>query len=105
MVGKKRVELSDVLMRQGIISKDDLEKAERYREKHGGSLSEVLVKLELVEEDQVVIGLAEQLGIPTFSISSSESSKRVRTTSSLGRQRLKPASGEDFHPVLNSFHD
>ncbi len=64
MVENKRVELANVLLRQGLISQEDLEKAEEYQRENGGTLSEVLVELKLVKEEQVVIGLAEQLGIP-----------------------------------------
>jgi len=69
VVENKRVELADVLLRQGLISQKDLEKAEEYQRKNGGTLSEVLVELKLVKEEQVVIGLAEQLGIPHMKLS------------------------------------
>ncbi len=69
MVENKRVELADVLLRQGLISQKDLEKAEEYQRENGGTLSEVLVELKLVKEEQVVIGLAEQLGIPHMKLS------------------------------------
>jgi len=69
VVENKRVELANVLLRQGLISQKDLEKAEEYQRENGGTLSEVLVELKLVKEEQVVIGLAEQLGIPHMKLS------------------------------------
>ena len=69
MVENKRVELANVLLRQGLISQKDLEKAEEYQRENGGTLSEVLVELKLVKEEQVVIGLAQQLGIPHMKLS------------------------------------
>ena len=69
MVEDKRVELADVLLKQGLITQPDLEKAEEYQRKNGGTLSEVLVKLKLVKDEQVVIGLAQQLGIPHMKLS------------------------------------
>ncbi len=69
MVENKRVELANVLLRQGLISQEDLEKAEEYQRENGGTLSAVLVELKLVKEEQVVIGLAEQLGIPHMKLS------------------------------------
>ncbi len=69
MVETKRVELADVLLRQGLINQQDLKKAQEYQEEKGGTLSEVLVRLKFVKEEQVVIGLAEQLGIPHMKLS------------------------------------
>ncbi len=69
MVETKRVELGDVLLRQGLINQQDLKKAQEYQGEKGGTLSEVLVRLKLVKEEQVVIGLAEQLGIPHMKLS------------------------------------
>ena len=69
MVETKRIELADVLLRQGLINQQDLKKAQEYQEEKGGTLSEVLVRLKFVKEEQVVIGLAEQLGIPHMKLS------------------------------------
>lgn len=69
MVETKRVELADVLLRQGLINQQDLKKAQEYQGEKGGTLSEVLVRLKFVKEEQVVIGLAEQLGIPHMKLS------------------------------------
>jgi len=69
VVETKRVELADVLLRQGLINQQDLKKAQEYQEEKGGTLSEVLVRLKFVKEEQVVIGLAEQLGIPHMKLS------------------------------------
>ena len=69
MVETKRIELADVLLRQGLINQQDLKKAQEYQGEKGGTLSEVLVRLKFVKEEQVVIGLAEQLGIPHMKLS------------------------------------
>ncbi len=69
MVETKRIELADVLLRQGLINQQNLKKAQEYQEEKGGTLSEVLVRLKFVKEEQVVIGLAEQLGIPHMKLS------------------------------------
>jgi len=69
VVETKRVELGDVLLRQGLINQQDLKKAQEYQGEKGGTLSEVLVRLKFVKEEQVVIGLAEQLGIPHMKLS------------------------------------
>lgn len=59
-----RLSLTDVLLKEGFITKEDLKKAEQHQRNNGGLLSYVLVKLGLVTEEQIVVGLAEQLGIP-----------------------------------------
>jgi len=65
----RRTGLADVLLGEKFITEEDLEKAERYQRENGGSLSEIFVKLGLVTEEQVVIGLAEQLSIPHVKLS------------------------------------
>lgn len=59
-----RLSLTDVLLKEGFITEEDLKKAEQHQRNNGGLLSYVLVKLGLVTEEQIVVGLAEQLGIP-----------------------------------------
>ncbi len=59
-----RLSLTDVLLKEGFITEEDLKKAEQYQRNNGGLLSYILVKLGLVTEEQIVVGLAEQLGIP-----------------------------------------
>ncbi|GAI03658.1 unnamed protein product, partial [marine sediment metagenome] len=59
-----RVSLETVLFKEKFITEKDIEKAEHYQKENGGNLSEIFVKLGLVTEEQVVIGLAKQLGIP-----------------------------------------
>ncbi|MFQ5835197.1 MAG: GspE/PulE family protein, partial [bacterium] len=64
MAKTSRVSLTDVLLKEGFITDEDLKKAEQYQRDNGGVLSYILVKLGLVTEEQIVVGLAEQLGIP-----------------------------------------
>ncbi len=59
-----RLSLTDVLLKEGFITEEDLKKAEQHQRDNGGLLSYVLVKVGLVTEEQIVVGLAEQLGIP-----------------------------------------
>ena len=64
MARTTRMSLADVLLKEKFITEDDLEKAREYQRENGGVLSDIFIKLGLVTEEQVVIGLAEQLGIP-----------------------------------------
>jgi len=59
-----RLSLTDVLLKEEFITEEDLKKAEQHQRDNGGLFSYVLVKLGLVTEEQIVVGLAEQLGIP-----------------------------------------
>ena len=59
-----RLSLTNVLLKEGFIVEEDLKKAEQYQRDNGGVLSYILVKLGLITEEQIVVGLAEQLGIP-----------------------------------------
>ncbi|MBA7481746.1 Type II secretion system protein E [subsurface metagenome] len=63
-----RLSLTDVLLKEGFITEEDLKKAEQHQRDNGGLLSYILVKLRLVTEEQIVVGLAEQLGIPHMKI-------------------------------------
>ena len=64
MAKTSRVSLTDVLLKEGFITHEDLKKAEQRQQDNGGVLSYILVKLGLVTEEQIVVGLAKQLGIP-----------------------------------------
>jgi len=64
-----KVSLVDVLLREKFITEEDLEKVKEYQKKNGASFANAVVKLGLVTEEQVVIGLAEQLGIPHVKLS------------------------------------
>ena len=64
MAKTSRVSLENVLLREKFITDKGIEKAEHYQKNNGGNLSEIFVKLGLVTEEQVVIRLAKQLGIP-----------------------------------------
>jgi len=64
-----RMSLGEVLLKENFITEEDLKKAKEYQKQHGGSLADVLVKLGLITEEQLVIGLAKQLGIPHVRLS------------------------------------
>jgi len=70
MAKTARLTLGDILLKEGFIKEEDIEKAREYQRIQGGTLSESFVKLGLVKEEQVIIGLAEQLGIPYIKLNS-----------------------------------
>jgi len=64
-----RLGLGDVLIRENFITPQDFERVKKYQREKGGTLSEVVIKLGLVSEEDVVIGLAKQLGLPHMKLS------------------------------------
>lgn len=64
MAKVSRMSLESILLKEKFITEKDLKKAEQYQKKNGETLSQTFIKLGLVTEEQVVIGLAEQLGLP-----------------------------------------
>ena len=64
MVKANRMSLESILLKEKFITEKDLKKAEQYQKKNGETLSQIFIKLGLVTEKQVVIGLAEHLGLP-----------------------------------------
>ena len=73
-------------MQEGIITHPQLEKAISLQKQEGGRLGEILVKLGMVSEEQLVIALGRQLGIPYFS---------------LGTGMLKPAAEQNLEKVIS----
>jgi hypothetical protein len=58
--------LGAILCEYGFISEDELREALQYQKKNGGKLGDILVHLEMIENDDIIIGLSEQqYGIDT----------------------------------------
>jgi len=68
MAKDKYLRLGEFLIREGLITASQLEKAISLQRQEGGRLGEVLVKLGMVKEDQVVAALGKQLNMPYFSL-------------------------------------
>ncbi len=60
--------LGSILVEEGIISEDNLQKAIDVQKKEGGRLGEILVRLKFVTEEQMVVILGRQLSIPYVSL-------------------------------------
>jgi len=81
----KYLRLGELLVKEGLITPSQLEKAISVQRQEGGRLGEVLIKLGLVKEEQVISLLGEQLGIPYFT---------------LGTGRLKPAIDQNLEQLI-----
>lgn len=80
----KYFKLGELLIKEGLITQAQLEKALNIQRQEVGRLGEILVKLGVVKEDQMVVILGKQLNIPYFSLGS----------------ELKPASGQNLEGII-----
>ncbi len=64
-----RERLQAILIKNKLISEDDLKLALQVQKEHGGKLSDCLVKLNLINEKDLLIALSEGLGFPPISLS------------------------------------
>ncbi len=85
MVKDKYLRLGEFLIKEGLITVGQLEKAISVQRQEGGRLGEILIKLEMVKEDQVVAALGKQLNMPYFS---------------LGTGMLKPAMDQGLEHLI-----
>ncbi len=63
-----RERLQEILIKNKLISEDDLKLALQVQKEHGGKLSDCLVKLNLINERDLLIALSEGLGFPPISL-------------------------------------
>ncbi|MFA5090980.1 MAG: ATPase, T2SS/T4P/T4SS family [Candidatus Omnitrophota bacterium] len=70
MAGKKYLRLGELLIKEGIITNAQLEKAIIQQRQEGGRLGEILIKMGILKEDQAVAVLGKQLNIPYFCLGS-----------------------------------
>ena len=85
MAKDRYLKLGELLIREGLINSTQLEKAVGVQAKEGGRLGEILVKLEMISEEQLVTILGKQLNITFFS---------------LGTGMLKPAAEQGLEKLI-----
>jgi len=71
MAKEKYLRLGELLVKDGLINLSQLEKALATQKQEGGHLGEILVRLDMIKNEQLVAILAKQLNIPYFSLSTS----------------------------------
>jgi type IV pilus assembly protein PilB len=71
------VRLGELLVSQGVVSTQDLDKALTQQKAQGGRLGQHLVTLGIVTEDQISEALARQFGIPAVSLRDYEIDPKV----------------------------
>jgi len=62
--------LGEILIRQGLLTQEQLDKAIQIQEKESGRLGEVLIKLGMIKEQELISALASQLSLSYVSRSS-----------------------------------
>ncbi|MDD5155345.1 MAG: ATPase, T2SS/T4P/T4SS family [Candidatus Omnitrophica bacterium] len=82
---EKYLKLGELLIKDGLITTAQLEKAVSIQRQEGGRLGEILVKSGAIKEDILVAALGRQLGVPYFS---------------LGTGMLKPAVDQDLEHLV-----
>jgi len=61
--------LTELLIKNELISQEDLDKALSIQKEKGGRLSDILVKLGFVNEDDLAVVLSQSLGLPPLDLS------------------------------------
>lgn len=85
MAKDKYLRLGEILLREGLLTGEQLEKAMVVQKQEGKRLGEILIKLGMVKEDQMVAALGKQINIPYFP---------------LGTGMLKPVSNQALDNLL-----
>jgi len=62
--------LGEILLSEGMVTKEQIEEAVSLQKKEGGRLGELLIKLGYIDEEQIAYALSKQLSIPHISLSS-----------------------------------
>jgi len=65
---RSQLKIGEILLREGVITEDQLQKAIQAQKSEGGKIGVVLVRLKLVEEKDIAVALGKQLGIPYASL-------------------------------------
>jgi len=96
MPKERYLRLGELLIKEGLINEEQLEKAINVQKQEGGRLGEILVKLGMVGEGQLVSALGKQLNIPYFSLGAG----MFKPATDQGLEQLIPQEFAIKHSVL-----
>ncbi|MDP2910733.1 MAG: type II secretion system ATPase GspE [Candidatus Omnitrophota bacterium] len=82
---KSREKLGQILLKEGLITEEQLDKAIEIQKKEGARLGETLINLGIVTEKDIVVAMAKQLSIPY---------------ASYAKGLLKPAEGQELSKLI-----
>lgn len=74
---KKKMRLGEILVEQGVLENEDIERALKKQKTEGGLLGEVLLAMELLTEEDIVAALAQQFNYPYLPVQNCDISKKV----------------------------
>ncbi len=69
--------LGEILIEHGVLTESSLHHALEKQQKEGGLLGELLLKMGLVKEEDIVIALAQQFNIPYLPVQNCEINKKI----------------------------
>ncbi|MDD5291730.1 MAG: ATPase, T2SS/T4P/T4SS family [Candidatus Omnitrophica bacterium] len=64
-----RERLTEILIKNKVLSEDDINLALRIQKEQGGRLSDILIKLHLIDEKNLMSALSQGLGLPLINLS------------------------------------
>lgn len=64
-----RQKLTEIFIKNKILNEDDINLALRIQKEQGGRLSEILIKLNLIDEKNLISALSQGLGLPLITLS------------------------------------
>jgi len=79
------LKLGEILIKEGLISQEDLDKAILLQKEEGGRIGEVLIRLGLIKEEGLALALSKQLSIPS---------------ASYGKGLLRPAADQGLEEII-----
>ena len=74
---KKKMRLGEILIEQGVLTHEALERALEKQKKNGGLIGEVLLKMGVVKEEDIVIALARQFNYPYLPVQNCDISTKL----------------------------
>ena len=73
----QRKRLGEILIEQGALDAERLEKALAHQKEHGGLIGQILIQLGFVKEEDIVIALATQFNFPYLPIANFELNRKA----------------------------
>lgn len=93
----QHLKLGEILIAQGLITENQLNKAIEHQKKEKGRIGEILIKLGIITEENMTAALGSQLGIPYYTVDNAE---LLKPRADQALKKLVPADFAQKHDVL-----
>ena len=93
----QHLKIGEILIQQGLITENQLNKAIEHQRTEKGRLGEILIKLGIITEENMTAALGSQLGIPYYT---SDNIELMEPQEDQGLEKLIPADFAKKHCVL-----